>query len=132
MVQIQQCDSLPHDVIDSQCFILKQLSQAKHQSQVVTAMSVLADSLFSLCQALECCKEKGASSWLSAIPIEQHGFVLHKTDFADALCLHYGWSPILRHTYHLTVFAEKPFQFLMLLAVSKVPFPSSAIMMYEI
>ena len=39
---LQQCDSLPHDVIDSQCFIFKQLSQAKHQSQVVIAESVLA------------------------------------------------------------------------------------------
>ena len=38
----------------------------------------------------------------------------------------------LHLTYHLTVFAAKPFQFLMLLAVHTVPFPSSAIMMYEI
>ena len=88
-----QCDSLPHDVIDSQCFILKQLSQAKLQSQVDAAQSVLAHSLASLHQSLECCKEKGASSWLSANPIEQHGFTLHKTSFTDALCLHYGWSP---------------------------------------
>ena len=47
-------------------------------------------------QYTECCQEKGASSWLSAIPIEQHGFALHKTDFADALCLRSGWiSPHL-------------------------------------
>ena len=74
-------------------FILKQLSQAKHQSQVDTAESVLARSPISLRQVLECCKEKGASSWLSAIPIEQHGFTLHKTDFTDALCERYGWFP---------------------------------------
>ena len=47
---LQQCDSLSHDVIDSQCFILKQLSQAKHQSQVDTAESVLACSPVSLRQ----------------------------------------------------------------------------------
>jgi len=90
---LQQCDCLPHDVIDSQCLILKWLSQVKHQSQMDTVQSVLARSPLSLRQALECCKEKGASSWLSAIPIEQHGSALHKTDFTDALCLHYGWSP---------------------------------------
>ena len=90
---LQQCDSLPHDVIDSQCHILKQLSQAKHQSQVDTAKLVLARSPVSLRQALECCKEKGASLWLSAILIEQHGFAFHKTNSTDALCLCYGWSP---------------------------------------
>ena len=91
---LQQCITLPHDVIDSQCTILKQLSQAKHQSQVDTVQSVLARSPpHNLRLALECCQEKGASSWLSAIPIEQHGFTLHKTNFTDALCLRYGWIP---------------------------------------
>ena len=55
--------------------------------------SVLFRSPDTLCQALECCREKGASLWLSVIPVAQHGFALHKTDFTDALCLRYGWSP---------------------------------------
>ena len=37
--------------------------------------------------------EKGASSWLSALPIDEHGFALHKGAFRDALCLRYGWRP---------------------------------------
>jgi len=37
--------------------------------------------------------EKGASSWLSVLPIEEHGFALHKGAFRDALCLRYGWLP---------------------------------------
>ena len=37
--------------------------------------------------------EKGASSWLSVLPIEDHGFALHKGAFFDALCLRYGWLP---------------------------------------
>ena len=37
--------------------------------------------------------EKGASSWLSVLPIEGHEFALHKGAFGDALCLHYGWFP---------------------------------------
>ena len=59
---LQWCDSLPHDVIDSQSLILKQLSQAKHQSQVDIVQSVLARSPHNLRQALGCCQEKGASS----------------------------------------------------------------------
>lgn len=37
--------------------------------------------------------EKGAYSWLSALPVEEHDFVLHKGAFWDALFLHYGWLP---------------------------------------
>ena len=39
--------------------------------------------------------EKGTSSWLSTLPIEEHGFTLHKGAFRDALCLRYGWRPPL-------------------------------------
>ena len=58
-----------------------------------TAHSILARCSHTLRQALEFCQEKGVSSWLSAIPIEQYGFALNKTDFTDALCLRYGWIP---------------------------------------
>ena len=44
-------------------------------------------------RAMELGKEKGASSWLNALPIEDHGFVLHNLDFRDVLCLRYGWQP---------------------------------------
>ena len=44
-------------------------------------------------RAVELGSEKGASSWLSALPIEEHGFELHKGAFRDALCLRYNWQP---------------------------------------
>ena len=37
--------------------------------------------------------EKGASSWLTTLPIDAHGFALHKGGFRDALCLCYNWAP---------------------------------------
>ena len=37
-------------------------------------------------------KEKGSSIWLTSLPIEEHGFYLHKGEFRDALCLRYGWA----------------------------------------
>jgi len=39
--------------------------------------------------------ENGASSWLSVLPVNEHGFALHKGTFWDALCLcyAYGWLP---------------------------------------
>ena len=38
-------------------------------------------------------REKGASSWLCALTLQEHGFALHKSAFSDALALRYGWSP---------------------------------------
>ena len=38
-------------------------------------------------------KEKGASTWLTVLPLTDHGFALHKSAFHDALALRYGWTP---------------------------------------
>ena len=35
--------------------------------------------------------QKGASSWLSVVPLKEHGFLLSKSDFFDAMCLRYNW-----------------------------------------
>ena len=43
--------------------------------------------------SLKLAGQKGASSWLSTLPLECHGFALHKGGFCDALALRYGWSP---------------------------------------
>ena len=39
--------------------------------------------------------ESGSSSWLTALPLSEHAFALHKGAFRDALCLRYGWLPPL-------------------------------------
>ena len=36
--------------------------------------------------------EKGASTWLTALPLQEQGFTLNKQEFQDALCLRYGWQ----------------------------------------
>ena len=43
--------------------------------------------------AMDLASEKGASSWLTTLPIEEFGFTLHKGAFRDALALRYGWMP---------------------------------------
>ena len=37
---------------------------------------------------------RGASSWLTTLPLSEHGFTLHRSAFQDALALRYGWSPL--------------------------------------
>ena len=43
-------------------------------------------------KALEVAHDCGASHWLSALPLEAHRFVLHKSAFRDALSLRCGWQ----------------------------------------
>ena len=40
-------------------------------------------------RSLEQLKEKGASSWLSAMPLAEHELTLNKSDFRDALAIRY-------------------------------------------
>ena len=41
--------------------------------------------------SMELLQEKGASTWLTALPVEEYGFALHKAAFRDTLSLRYGW-----------------------------------------
>ena len=41
---------------------------------------------------LEAAQEKGASAWLSALPIKRLGYVVNKQEFRDAVSLRYGWT----------------------------------------
>ena len=40
---------------------------------------------------LERISTKGVSSWLTTLPLREHGFSLGKRDFRDAVALRYGW-----------------------------------------
>ena len=64
-------------------------------------MAALADALRSelypdLQTAMDLTQEQGPSSWLSALLIREHGFMLHKGTFRDAVTERYGWLP--KHT----------------------------------
>ena len=55
----------------------------------INALCVLWHVVFT---KMELSWEKGASTWLTALPIDDHGFALHKSAFRDALSLWYDWS----------------------------------------
>ena len=42
---------------------------------------------------MDLAQEKGASSWLTPLPLEEFSFTLHKGAFRDAIALRYGWQP---------------------------------------
>ena len=76
----------------------KQTNQAEVRRDKRATQSTAAEHLClqlppNLQRSLEVAKEKGSSSWLVALPIENHGFSLqYKGAFRDALCLRYGWQ----------------------------------------
>ena len=81
---------------DTRCSLHSRKLEIK-QSKTIN-LSTLSKELFSkltptLQRAVTLAQEKGASSWLTALPVQEHGFSLHKTVFQDALALRYGWMP---------------------------------------
>ena len=67
----------------------------RRQHETSAAATLKARLPYHLQRAITASTEKGASSWLSTLPIEEHGYALHKGAFRDALCLRYGWRPLL-------------------------------------
>ena len=65
----------------------------KRQRSNTTASNLKSRLTNTAQRSMELTQEKGASCWLTALPIEQFGFHLHKRDFRDALALRYGWLP---------------------------------------
>ena len=71
---------------------LKSIAHSKKQSQRKEVAKNLHTQLpADLQRCVELSQQKGASVLLTALPIENHGFALHKSAFKDALCLRYNW-----------------------------------------
>ena len=80
--------------------LLEEVSQRKNKVKAdrLAAIRLLVSELSNtisdnLKRCLEAASEKGSSSWITALPIKDHGFALHKGAFRDAICLRYGWIP---------------------------------------
>ena len=68
---------------------VKHLKYAKNEKKLPEILQRLPTNQTRL---LDCALEKNASSLVTAIPLDDHVFLLHKGDFRDAICLRYGWS----------------------------------------
>ena len=91
--------SYPYEVLAEQIEV-KCTIKARRRQMGLDAAHVIRESLTPPLQlAMDLAQEKGASSWLTALPLDEHGFTLHKSAFRDALALRYGWVPshILSH-----------------------------------
>ena len=48
-------------------------------------------------RCVDLAREEGSSSWLSVLPFEEHGFLLHKSEFRDALGMDGSQTTCLKH-----------------------------------
>ena len=63
----------------------------KHSKQKQDAENLQKQLPATLQRCMELSQEKGASVWLTALPIDNYGFALHKSACRDALSLRYDW-----------------------------------------
>ena len=92
---VEQSKDFPMEALEEQTRAKNDVHQTGRQAQASIADSIYTTLPNSLQKAVEISKESGASTWLTALPLEEHCFALHKGAFRDALCLRYGWRPPL-------------------------------------
>ena len=84
---VGQSSSYPIDTILNQQSIKSQVkyeNQCNHSQEAENLHQQLPDNLK---RAMDLAQEKGASSWLFVLPLEELDFYLHKGAFRDAVSL---------------------------------------------
>ena len=71
--------------------IKRRIQHRKHTKRKEEAENLQHNLPPPLQRSLELAQEKGASTWLTTLPIDEHSFALHKAAFRDSLSLRYGW-----------------------------------------
>ena len=98
-----QASAIP-SVISNQCFIKWYLWWINFNKKWNILLEIFYDVFkyffttrrghnYSLKRSVELASEKGASNWLTVLPLKEHSFSLHKTAFHDAITLRYVWDP---------------------------------------
>ena len=82
--EIQQCE------LEQTKIILRQ--KADMQRELILKKSRIGNNLPEMKYTIQLALEKGASSWLNALPLLKHGFDLTKTEFRDGIAVRYTWE----------------------------------------
>ena len=84
-------EECPHGVWDEMTQVKREVRQERKARYEEEAANIQLTT--SLKRSVDLAKEKGASSWLAALPLESQGFTLYKSAFWDVLALRYNWLP---------------------------------------
>ena len=85
--------SYPIDAITKNARLKKETHRLNRSTILSEATDLKGKLNDTLQRAMELASEKGASSWLTALPLAKFVFSLHKGAFRDAVALRYGWLP---------------------------------------
>ncbi len=88
-----QDPAYPYEALTNQISAKAEIQRERRQNADLNANRLREVLTPTLKKAMDLAKEKGSSSWLTTLPLEEHGFCLHKDAFVDALALIYGWCP---------------------------------------
>ena len=86
----------PFQCLDAQIQAKRAAHKQNRKCAKSSATTLRATISAPLQRDMDLAQEKGASSWLTSLPLEEFGFSLHKGAFRDAIALRYGWLP--QHT----------------------------------
>ena len=89
---LQQRSDL-EDTLHQQAQLKLSIHKQKQERQRTAANQIESQLSDPMKRSVTLAREKGASSWLTVIPLEEHGYSLHKSAFRDCLYLRYGWKP---------------------------------------
>ena len=81
------------ECLDAQMSAKSIIKQQRREQTTQAAEDVKQHLTPAYHRVLDLAGERGASNWLTSLPITEFGFSLHKGAFVDALCLRYGWPP---------------------------------------
>ena len=96
---VEQIQSQRHELPDdSKIQTLKQIAR-KEKNDAINEKAEVINISGSQRTKLKFASEKGASTWLTVIPISEMGFNLNKREFKDGLRLRYDWPSIQVYLY---------------------------------
>ena len=90
---VTQQDEYPYQCQADQLTAKSTVRQQRRQQAAQAAENLKPYLSGTRKRVMELASERGASNWLTSLPIEEFGFCLHKGAFTDALVLRYGWTP---------------------------------------
>jgi len=92
LVQRQEFAFEPADLFDEVKGLRCEVDKENESRNRAKLELILENAPPELKLALKAASEKGASSWVTAVPSYDHGTVLHKGEFTDAAYIRYGWT----------------------------------------
>ena len=90
---LQQNCVYSFETLEAQLEVKADVRSSTRQMQMAEASQLKTRLPTRLQHSMTLAQERGTSSWLTALPVEEFGFALHKGAFRDALALRYGWCP---------------------------------------